>query len=236
MVAPRTSRSRVSGSALATSDPAPTTRESLVSLAAEVFATEGYASASVRDLGRRIGVTSGALYGNFRGKADLLAEAVDARLTTDLWTLPEDVSSQSLADVVAYQFAHYRSRDQLMSLLLEGALAARADAEVKQRLHETIAVRLDASARAFEARRDTEGFDPDIDLAAAVKMLWSIEIGLRALAALGFESPDEEDCADVIRRLMHALQVTPDAKGSKKRARKPAKAVGKKRAPKRRGA
>ena len=119
-----------------------------------------------------------------------------------------------------------------MSLLLEGALAARADAEVKQRLHETIAVRLDASARAFEARRDAEGFDPDIDLAAAVKMLWSIEIGLRALAALGFESPDEADCADVIRRLTHSLQVTPAAKASKKRQSKPAKAVGKKRAPK----
>ena len=113
MPAPRTSRSRISGSALATADRAPTTRESLVGLAAEVFATEGYASASVRDLGRRIGVTSGALYGNFRGKADLLAEAVDARLTTDLWTVPEDVSSQSLTDVVAYQFAHYRSRERV---------------------------------------------------------------------------------------------------------------------------
>ena len=55
-----------------------TTREQLIDLAAEVFASEGYASASVRDLGRRLGVTSGALYGNFRGKADLLAEAVDS--------------------------------------------------------------------------------------------------------------------------------------------------------------
>ena len=65
------------------------TRDVLVQLAAEVFATEGYASASVRDLGRRAGVTSGAIYGNFRGKADLLVEAVDARILTDLWTLPD---------------------------------------------------------------------------------------------------------------------------------------------------
>ena len=108
-----------------------TTREQLIDLAAEVFASEGYASASVRDLGRRLGVTSGALYGNFRGKADLLAEAVDTRLTTDLWDLPDDVVEQSLVEMVAYQFAHYKSREQLMSLLLEGALAARGDAEVR---------------------------------------------------------------------------------------------------------
>jgi AcrR family transcriptional regulator len=219
-----------------------TTRESLVDLAAEVFATEGYASASVRDLGRRIGLTSGALYGNFRGKADLLAQAVEARLTTDLWTLPDDVSEQSLSDVVAYQFAHYRTRDQLTSLLLEAAMAARGDAEVKQRLHDTVAVRLDASSRAFEARRDSEGFDSAVDLDAAVKILWSIEIGLRALSALGFQTPSEGDCADVVRRFMQALLASPTPipakaapKATKRRAAKPAKTVVKKNASKRRG-
>ena len=216
------------------------TRESLVELAAEVFATEGYASASVRDLGRRLGVTSGALYGNFRGKADLLAEAVDARLTTDLWTLPEDVTSQSLVEMVTYQFAHYESRTRLMSLLLEGALAARADEEVKQRLHETVAARLEASSQAFESRREREGFDPDVALDAAVKMIWSIEIGLRVLAALGFDTPAEEDCSDVAGRFVRGLLTDPRqppkaAAGTpKKRISKPAKGVAKKGAEKKR--
>lgn len=211
MARARGSQPRVTGSVRALAAPPKPTRELLVELAAEVFATEGYAAASVRDLGRRLGVTSGALYGNFRGKADLLAEAVDARLTTDLWTLPDDVSSQSLVDVVAYQFAHYQSRKQLMSLLLEGAVAARTDAEVKQRLHETVAARLDASAGAFESRREAEGFDPAVDLDAAVKIVWSIEIGLRVLSELGFEIPAEDDCADVVRRFVQGLQVAPAA-------------------------
>jgi AcrR family transcriptional regulator len=183
-----------------------TTREQLIDLAAEVFASEGYASASVRDLGRRLGVTSGALYGNFRGKADLLAEAVDTRLTTDLWDLPDDVVEQSLAEMVAYQFAHYKSREQLMSLLLEGALAARGDAEVKERLHDTLGERLSASARAFRSRRDAEGFDPALNLDAVVKIIWSIEIGLRALSTLGFQTPSQKDSADVVRHFMQGLQ------------------------------
>jgi AcrR family transcriptional regulator len=193
----------------------------LVELAAEVFAEEGYASASVRDLGRRLGVTSGALYGNFRGKADLLAEAVGARLATDMWDLPDDVVTQSLVDVVAYQFAHYKSREQLMSLVLEGALAARSDPEVKERLHDTLAEPLSASSRAFRSRRDAEGLDPAVNLDAAVKMIWSMEIGLRVLASLGFATPTQKDSAEVARRFMQGLQSSSPAT----RPRKAAKAV-----------
>ncbi len=194
-----------------------TTRDVLVELAAEVFAAEGYASASVRDLGRRAGVTSGAIYGNFRGKADLLAEAVNARLTTDLWTLPGDLHGRSLTDIVGYQFGHYQDRTQLMSLLLEGALAARADDEVKRRLHETIAERLEPSVAAFESRRDAEKFDPDVDLDAVVKILWSIEIGLRVLSVLGVEPPAEDQCSDVVSRFLQGLQVS-ESKATKKPA------------------
>ena len=208
-----------------------TTREQLIDLAAEVFASEGYASASVRDLGRRLGVTSGALYGNFRGKADLLAEAVDTRLTTDLWDLPDDVVEQSLAEMVAYQFAHYKGREQLMSLLLEGALAARGDAEVKERLHDTLGERLSASTRAFRSRRDAEGFDPAVNLDAVVKIIWSIEIGLRALSTLGFQTPSQKDCSDVVRHFMEGLQGTPATSSPKAvKSAKAAKSAPRKRA------
>ena len=55
----------------------PTTRERLLELASTVFAEEGYAAASVRDLAARSQLTSGAIYGNFRSKADLLLAAID---------------------------------------------------------------------------------------------------------------------------------------------------------------
>jgi AcrR family transcriptional regulator len=198
-----------------------TTRDLLIALAAEVFSAEGYASASVRDLGRRLGVTSGALYGNFRGKADLLAAAVDARLTTDVWTLPAEITSKPLADIVAYQSEHYESRRQLMPLLLEGALAARADPEVKQRLPETLGRRVDASVRSFESRRVEERFDPDVDLAAAVKIIYSIDLGLTVLAALGIESPDPSAFAEIVRRLVEGLQSAPRMPSPPRRPAKP---------------
>src|SRR5258708_2546855 len=80
------------------------TRTRLVALATDAFAVEGYAGASVRDLARRSGLTSGAIYGSFAGKAELLAEAVDASIAADLETLPDAVLAGPLADIDAYQF------------------------------------------------------------------------------------------------------------------------------------
>src|SRR5438105_15642256 len=81
------------------------TRARLVELAGEVFATEGYAAASVRDIARRSGLSSGAIYGTFKGKAELLAAAVDAAIAADLETLPDDVRGRSLPEIDDYQLA-----------------------------------------------------------------------------------------------------------------------------------
>ena len=60
------------------------TRAALVELASELFAEQGYIQTSIRDIARRAGVTSGALYGHFRNKADLLAEAINGRIADEL--------------------------------------------------------------------------------------------------------------------------------------------------------
>ena len=49
----------------------------LMHAAAEVFAEKGYEKAGVAEIARRAGVTTGAIYNRFGGKAELLLEAVD---------------------------------------------------------------------------------------------------------------------------------------------------------------
>ena len=51
-------------------------RERLVAAAAEVFAERGYEGARVQEIVRRAGLSTGAIYTNFRNKADLLLAAV----------------------------------------------------------------------------------------------------------------------------------------------------------------
>src|ERR1700742_1468312 len=60
--------------------PAPaTTRERLIAAAIEVFAEQGYEGARLQDIARAAGLTTGAIYANFRGKAELLFAAIGTR-------------------------------------------------------------------------------------------------------------------------------------------------------------
>ena len=52
------------------------TRAALVRSAYALFIEQGYGAVSVRDLARRTQVTSGAIYGHFRNKADVLVAAI----------------------------------------------------------------------------------------------------------------------------------------------------------------
>ena len=64
------------------------TRAALIELAAEMFATNGYLQTSIRDIAREASLTTGAIYGHFRNKAELLAEAISSRTETDLESIP----------------------------------------------------------------------------------------------------------------------------------------------------
>lgn len=54
------------------------TRVKLLDAAAEVFAERGYDGAGVAEIARRAGLTTGAIYSQYSGKAQLLVEAIDA--------------------------------------------------------------------------------------------------------------------------------------------------------------
>ena len=71
----------------------------LVISAAEVFAEEGYDSATVAEIARRAGVTTGAIYNRFSGKGGLLAEVVTQvstpRVMAELATLTDALTGGS---------------------------------------------------------------------------------------------------------------------------------------------
>ncbi len=58
----------------------PTTRERLVTAAIQVFVEQGYEQARVQDIARAAGLTTGAIYANFRDKRELRL-AASARCT-----------------------------------------------------------------------------------------------------------------------------------------------------------
>jgi AcrR family transcriptional regulator len=58
----------------------PTTRDRILEAAADLFAERGFASASMSAIAEQADLTTGALYGHFEGKAELLLAVVERAL------------------------------------------------------------------------------------------------------------------------------------------------------------
>ena len=68
------------------------TRQQLLDAAAEVVAEKGFAGASLGDIAERAGLTTGAVYSNFRSKEALLLELVTTQLDAGTRDVPSSVA------------------------------------------------------------------------------------------------------------------------------------------------
>ena len=160
---------------------------------------------SVRDLARRSSLTTGAIYAQFLNKAELLVEAIDARVAADVET-PRDRDEISFREYLTDLNRRYADRADLRALLLEGATAARNDDAVRERLTVEQGERFESWVVEYEAAQDRGELDPAVDMRAAVLMLWSMELGLGVVEALGLDPPDADAWADLTSRLISSIE------------------------------
>lgn len=108
------------------------TRARLIDAAAEVFSEQGYDGSGVQAIAKRAGFTTGAIYGRFSGKAELLLAAIEERSNDELDVLfAEHGFKADAADVLNQVGGHLVTRqDSSGQLLLEAFVAARRDEEV----------------------------------------------------------------------------------------------------------
>ena len=194
------------------------TRAQLVDAASDLFIRRGYAGVSVRDIAGACGLTIGAIYSRFRNKADLLAAAIEERVRTDMEgdreyvasrVLPDEASEadakRSLETILLANAERYPRRATLRALLLEGAAAARQDTDVRDRLAEEQLVHLDWWFEVYREWARIRGVDRDVDMDAVVTFMWSAELGLATLEALGIKPPPPKKWRAVTERLLSSL-------------------------------
>jgi AcrR family transcriptional regulator len=187
------------------------TRQRLVELAADLFAEQGYMQTSIRDIARRGAVTTGAIYGHFRNKADLLAEAISDRTA-------EELESRSAAfgggpdyvQTLTRLAREYPKRRRLRALIVEGAAAAHTDPVTRDRLREEQLAHLQQWIEGYRKEGARQGIDPGVDLDAMVLYTWAVELGLGVLEALGIEPRSRKGWADVHNRMARGMQLPPD--------------------------
>jgi len=183
-----------------------TTRAALVQSATDLFVEKGYGAVSVRDLARRTGLTTGAIYGHYRNKAALLVAAIDDRIEVDLESRSHRGGKpRSFVEVIGQQWRNYRSRSAMRALLVEGAAAARVDDEVRDDLAALLDGKLDEWRAIYHDLQVSERMDPDADMETVLVMLFAAELGLGMLESIGVDLPKPSAWERTVERLLSTV-------------------------------
>lgn len=189
-------------------------RAKLISAAAEVFAEKGYDGAGVAEIARRAGYTTGAIYGRFTGKAELLLAAIDAHSESELDVLfNEHRFEGKVTDILTTVGSHLVTDDvgPNSALLLEAFVAARRDPEVRRLMQGLLDLRGDRLADLVTEAQATGAIDPALDREAVVRFCHAVGFGFLLFRAVELDLPAADPWQDLITRLVDALDTSPSS-------------------------
>lgn len=190
----------------------------LLAAATAEFAERGYAGARVAEIARRAGVTTGAIYSRYRGKAELLAEAIDAASTGEFDELFTDHRFNGrMEDILRIAGSHLidrgteeeRRQEHGPGLLLESFTAARHEAVVASLLRERMGDRHERLAQVIEAAKAEGGIDDDVDTTALVTFCHALGLGFLLLEVVDLPLPARPAWERLIGRLLAAIAADP---------------------------
>jgi AcrR family transcriptional regulator len=176
-------------------------RERLLRAAAAVFARQGYDGTKIMDIVRESGLSTGAVYGRFRSKNDLLREAIVTRSSAAARLGSEGIDR--VADLIAAGVTHTdRPLSDAEALRLEAYVTARREPEVAQALAESVAAFRERMAPLAEAARIDGTISDDIDPDAVVFLVRILHMGLLLHRGSGLPGPDDKAWQVLVERLV----------------------------------
>jgi AcrR family transcriptional regulator len=184
------------------------TRDALLVAAGDVFAEKGYDRAGVQAIARRAGFTTGAIYGRFRGKADLLLAAIAAQSHDELRELFSEGNFEGRAtDIIATLGSHLVTEefDAGQALLLEAFVAARREPELATMLRKLVTEQEDELGELVEEAKRSGGIDPALDSFSIVRFCQAVGLGFLLFGALGLDRPKPVPWDELIHRLIGAV-------------------------------
>jgi AcrR family transcriptional regulator len=184
------------------------TRDRLIEAAATVFAEKGYDGAGVQEIARRAGFTTGAIYGRFRGKAELLLAAIEAHTTNELEQLFADHRFEGrVTDILTTVGSHLVTDpfDDGQALLLEAFVAARRDPEVAELMRQLIRQRGETFAALVEDAKASGLVVADLETEAVVRFCHAVGFGFLLFGAIDLEQPAAGPWEQLIAQLVRAL-------------------------------
>jgi AcrR family transcriptional regulator len=182
--------------------------ERLLDAAAEVFAERGYDGAGVAEIARRAGVTTGAIYSRYRGKAELLVAALDAHTTDELDALFADHRFEGrMEDILRIAGSHLVDPDESAcpELLLEAFVAARRHPDVADLLRSRMDERRARLVVIIETAKAEGGISEGVDTDALVAFCHAVGFGFLLFQAVDQPMPGRQPWEDLISRMVAAV-------------------------------
>jgi AcrR family transcriptional regulator len=183
-------------------------RERLLQAAAAVFARQGYDGTKIMDVVRESGLSTGAVYGRFRSKNDLLREAIVTASAGVARLGNEDVDR--VADLIA---AGARRTTGPLSdteaLRLEAYVTARREPEVAAGLAESHRVWKVALAPLVEAAQHDGTVADDVDADAVLFLVRILNLGLLLHRGSGLPGPDDDAWQALVARIVASFGADP---------------------------
>ena len=182
------------------------TRERLLDAAARVFELKGYEGATVAQIAKEAGVSSGAIYAHYSTKAELLVDALRAHKERATAALFPPGRRTSVAALLAVLGARLGTRDhEATALLAEALLASRRDAELAQVLATALGDREQLMV-ALISRGQTAGeLTVDVSPESAARFALMLGLGSMLVRTLGLPDTDAADWTAFIHRLVAAF-------------------------------
>jgi len=179
----------------------------LLRSAAEVFAEKGYEKAGVAEIARRAGVTTGAIYSRYGGKAELLLEAVDHHVPGSIDSVLNGGGNPgSPTEALSMLGDHLLDPlDGRHGLFLEAIVAARRDPDLADRLRLRVGDEDSRLGKLVDEATSEGLFDADLDEQAVVRLAHAIGLGMLLTRSMGLSLPSPEHWHTVIDRVLGGL-------------------------------
>jgi AcrR family transcriptional regulator len=185
------------GTDLPGSDPL---RERLLDAAASVFARKGYSGTRIMDVVAEAGLSTGAVYGRFTSKNELLREAVCSRSAARLEGEVERASK--VADLLVRGALRSEPLNDAEAMQLEAFVAARREPEVAQALAEAAEIFRCRAEPLLEAAGHDGTLAGDVDPEAFLYFIRTVQLGLMAQRAAGLAAPAGRGWEQLIARIV----------------------------------
>ncbi len=176
----------------------------LLDAAARVFARQGYEGTKIMDVVREAGLSTGAVYGRFRSKNDLLRAAIihQAGHVAHLGD-PDTVRVAQLITRMGRRTSGELTTEE--SLRLEAFVAARRQPEIAAAIVDASVTLRESMQPLVEAATTDGTVAGDIDPEAVIFFVRTVALGLLLQRAAGLPGPDRRAWSNLLNRVVDSF-------------------------------